>query len=98
MKIRFSKSDVFDTKGEQEYINEVAGQVNEVAEAPIYTAELTEEEVGYIKSFVELCNAVIEEDKAGIHPNGVEFGAETVNGAFSAITITTVVVDSNDEL
>ena len=51
MKIRFSKSDVFDTKGE-------SAEVEQLANAPIYTVQLTEEEVGYIKQFVEACAGV----------------------------------------
>ena len=81
MKIRFSKNDVFDTKGEVEYLDEVAGQVNEVAEAPIYTVQLTEEEVGYIKSFVEFVDSCKDEQ----HPV-IEFGKEEISGV-SAMTI-----------
>lgn len=52
MKIRFSKNDVFDTKGE-------STEVEQLANAPIYTVQLTEEEVGYIKQFVEACAGVV---------------------------------------
>ncbi len=48
MKIRFTKNDAVDTK-------ELSGVVG----SPIYTAELTEEEVGYIKLFVETCSGFI---------------------------------------
>lgn len=75
MKIRFSHADAVDSKA-------LAG----VADSPIYTAELTEEEVGYIKSFVEF----VESCKDAGHPE-IVFGKEEISGV-SAITITADVV------
>jgi len=52
MKIRFNRNDAIDTKSiEQEVAN--------ITDKPIYQVELTEEEVGYIKQFVEVCAGVV---------------------------------------
>lgn len=83
MIIRFRKNDVVDT----EALASVDAAVSEMENAPIYTAELTEEEVGYIKSFVEFVDSCKDEG----HPE-IVFGKEEISGV-SAITITAEVVE-----
>lgn len=89
MKIRFSKTDVIDTKnieGGGADVSELEGRVDAIEEAPIYTVELTDEEVAYIKSFVEF----VESCKDAGHPE-IVFGKEQISGV-SAITITADVI------
>lgn len=70
MKIRFGKNDVIDTKS-----------VGAIEDAPIYTVELSETEVNYIKGFVDACSAA---DRG----NGINFASSSLTEGYSAITFT----------
>ena len=86
MVIRFSKTDVVDTKnieGGGADVSELEGRVGAIEEAPIYTVELTDEEVAYIKGFVDVCS---EADKG----NGLTFKREGTSENYSAVTFTTI--------
>lgn len=82
MKVRFSKNDVVDTKTLADLAAEYEDGNIPSADAPILEVSLTEEEVGYIKSFVEF----VESCKDAGHPE-IVFGKEEISGV-SAITIT----------
>ena len=81
MKIRFSKNDVFDTKGE-------SAEVDQLANAPIYTAELTAEEVDYIKQFVDAISGYASTLSVGSRPqiSVGEPASETFSVLVSAIS------------
>ena len=86
MKIRFGSNDVIDTKnieGGGADFDELDERVGAIEDAPIYTVELTEEEVAYIKGFVDVCSAA---DKG----NGLTFKREGTSADYSAVTFTTI--------
>ena len=83
MVIRFSKTDVVDTKTLADLAADYEdGNIPSTGDTPILEVNLTEEEVGYIKSFVEF----VESCKDAGHPE-IVFGKEEISGV-SAITIT----------
>lgn len=84
MKIRFGKNDVVDTKnieGGGADVSELEERVGAIEDAPIYTVELSETEVDYIKGFVDVCSAA---DKG----NGIRFASSSLTEVYSAITFT----------
>ena len=84
MKIRFGSNDVIDTKnieGGGADVSELEGRVDAIEEAPIYTVELTAEEVAYIKGFVDVCSAA---DRG----NGIGFASSSLTEGYSAVTFT----------
>lgn len=85
MKVRFSKNDVVDTKTLADLAADYEdGDIPSVGDTPILEVDLTEEEVGYIKQFVDYCNTV-----KGNH-DGIKFGQNGISDDWSGITITTV--------
>lgn len=84
MKVRFGKYDVVDTKTLADLTADYEDGNIPSADTPILEVDLSEEEVGYIKQFVDYCN-----ERKGNH-DGIEFGYNAIDEGWSGITINTV--------